>query len=86
MPVLPLHGLPSLRPLASEGAFFPLGLLGMPDLLEGSGWFGETFAFGPWAQGLGWLLLFLTWLLLPTGWFPAKFVEVLDERSKEVGV
>lgn len=20
----------------------------------------------------------------PTGWFPAKFVEVLDERSKEV--
>lgn len=22
----------------------------------------------------------------PTGWFPAKFVEVLDERSKEVRV
>lgn len=26
-----------------------------------------------------------SWPALCTGWFPAKFVEVLDERSKEVG-
>lgn len=30
------------------------------------------------------MLLLPTELLPPTGWFPAKFVEVLDERSKEV--
>lgn len=50
----------------------------MPGLLEGSGW------FGPWGEGLGQRLLLPTQLLPPTGWFPAKFVEVLDERSKEV--
>lgn len=30
-------------------------------------------------------LFFFTSTLLIPGWFPAKFVEILDERSKEVG-
>ena len=34
---------------------------------------------------LGWQDLTLSLLLSP-GWFPAKFVEILDERSKEVCV
>lgn len=43
-----------------------------------------TSTTGTAGEGSDGILVLFSFILFSPGWFPAKFVEVLDERSKEV--